>query len=37
MAGRVYNGSPSSRNMEVPSYFYETDSILVIGEDGEAA
>jgi ubiquinol-cytochrome c reductase iron-sulfur subunit len=37
MAGRVYNGSPASRNMEVPPYYYETDNILVIGEDGVAA
>ncbi|HDZ10436.1 ubiquinol-cytochrome c reductase iron-sulfur subunit [Pseudohongiella sp.] len=34
MAGRVYNGSPASRNMEVPPYYYETDNVLVIGEDG---
>lgn len=34
MAGRVYDGSPASRNMEVPPYYYETENILVIGEDG---
>jgi len=34
LAGRVYDGSPASRNMEVPPYYYETDDILVIGEDG---
>lgn len=33
MAGRVYNNSPASRNMEVPPYYYESDNILVIGED----
>ena len=37
MAGRVYNGSPASRNMEVPPYYYETDNILVIGEDEVSA
>jgi len=37
MAGRVYNNSPASRNMEVPPYFYESDSILVIGEDEVSA
>ena len=34
LAGRVYQGSPASRNMQVPPYYYETDSVLVIGEDG---
>lgn len=33
LAGRVYNGSPASRNMEVPPHYYETDSVIVIGED----
>lgn len=34
LAGRVYNGSPASRNMEVPPHYFESDNILVIGEDG---
>ncbi|MDX1491209.1 MAG: ubiquinol-cytochrome c reductase iron-sulfur subunit [Pseudohongiellaceae bacterium] len=37
LAGRVYNGSPSSRNMQVPPYYYESDNVIVIGEDGENA
>lgn len=37
IAGRVYNNSPASRNMEVPPYFYESENILVIGEDEESA
>lgn len=37
LAGRVYSGSPSSRNMEVPPYSYESDDVLVIGVDGESA
>jgi ubiquinol-cytochrome c reductase iron-sulfur subunit len=37
IAGRVYSNSPASRNMEVPPYYYETDNILVIGEDEESA
>jgi ubiquinol-cytochrome c reductase iron-sulfur subunit len=37
IAGRVYNGSPASRNMQVPPYYYETENILVIGEDEESA
>jgi len=35
LAGRVYSGSPSSRNMEVPPYSYESENILVIGIDEE--
>lgn len=34
LAGRVYQGSPASRNMEVPPYYYESDNVIVIGEDG---
>ncbi len=37
LAGRVYSGSPSSRNMEVPPYSYEFENILVIGIDEENA
>ncbi|XOV87286.1 MAG: ubiquinol-cytochrome c reductase iron-sulfur subunit [Pseudomonadota bacterium] len=33
MAGRVYSGVPAPTNLEVPPYFYETDNVLVIGED----
>src|SRR5690606_40366322 len=27
LAGRVYQGSPASRNMQVPPYYYETDNV----------
>ena len=37
LAGRVYSGSPASRNMEVPPYSFETDNVLVIGVDEENA
>jgi ubiquinol-cytochrome c reductase iron-sulfur subunit len=37
MAGRVYSGSPSSRNMEVPPHSFEGDNILVIGIDEETS
>ncbi len=37
LAGRVYAGVPASANLDVPPYFYETDDVIVIGEDGEAA
>ncbi len=37
LAGRVYSGSPSSRNMQVPPYSYESEDVLVIGVDEETA
>ena len=37
LAGRVYSGSPASRNMEVPPYSFETDNVLIIGVDEENA
>ena len=37
LAGRVYSGSPASRNMEVPPYSFESDDVLVIGIDEENA
>ncbi len=37
LAGRVYAGSPASRNMEVPPYSFESDNVLVIGIDEENA
>jgi ubiquinol-cytochrome c reductase iron-sulfur subunit len=37
LAGRVYSGSPSSRNMQVPPYSFESDNVLVIGIDEETA
>lgn len=37
LAGRVYSGSPSSRNMQVPPHSLEGENILVIGIDEETA
>ncbi|MFT5210177.1 MAG: ubiquinol-cytochrome c reductase iron-sulfur subunit [Flavobacterium sp.] len=37
LAGRVYNRVPAPTNLEVPPHYYESDSILVIGEDEGAA
>lgn len=37
LAGRVYAGVPAPTNLEVPPYRYETDSVIVIGEDEGAA
>ena len=33
LAGRVYSGVPAPTNLEVPPYRYESDSVIVIGED----
>ena len=37
LAGRVYSGVPAPSNLEVPPHYYESDSVLVIGEDGGLA
>lgn len=37
IAGRVYEGSPASRNMEVPPYRFDSDQVIVVGEDEESA
>ena len=37
LAGRVYKGVPASANLEIPPYSYESDGVLVIGVDAEAA
>ncbi len=37
MAGRVYKSVPASENLVVPPYTYESDSVMVIGVDGENA
>jgi ubiquinol-cytochrome c reductase iron-sulfur subunit len=37
LAGRVYSGVPASANLIIPPHSYETDAIIVIGVDGEAA
>ncbi len=35
LAGRVYSGSPASRNMQVPPYSFEGENVLIIGVDEE--
>ncbi len=35
LAGRVFNGSPASTNLEVPDYKYLTDNKILIGESEE--
>ena len=33
LAGRVYSGVPAPANLEVPPHYFESDSVIVIGED----
>lgn len=37
LAGRVYKGVPAPTNLEVPPYRFESDSVIVVGEDPEGA
>jgi len=37
LAGRVYSGSPASRNMQVPPHSFEGENVLVIGIDEGAS
>ena len=37
LAGRVYKGVPAPTNLDVPPYSYESDSVIVIGQDKENA
>jgi ubiquinol-cytochrome c reductase iron-sulfur subunit len=37
LAGRVYKNVPAPTNLEIPPYSYESDSVIVIGVDQEAA
>ena len=37
LAGRGYSGVPAPTNMLVPPHYYESDDILVIGQDGAKA
>jgi ubiquinol-cytochrome c reductase iron-sulfur subunit len=37
LAGRVFNGSPASLNLRIPPYNFQSDNVLVIGDDGGGA
>lgn len=37
LAGRVVKAVPAPDNLPVPPYFFETDDVIVIGEDEETA
>lgn len=36
-AGRVYKGVPAPLNLEVPPHYYQSENVIVIGEEGSAA
>lgn len=36
-SGRVFKSVPAPLNLEVPPYYYMSDTLIKIGEDGEAA
>lgn len=35
LSGRVYTGVPAPSNLEVPPYMFETDDIMIVGQDEE--
>ncbi|MCA1792191.1 MAG: ubiquinol-cytochrome c reductase iron-sulfur subunit [Thioalkalivibrio sp.] len=35
LASRVYTGVPAPSNLEVPPYMFETDDVIIVGEDEE--
>ena len=37
LAGRVFQGVPAPTNLVVPPHKYVSDTVIVVGEDGEAA
>ena len=37
LSGRVYKGVPAPANLEVPPYRFDSDSVIVIGEDSKVA
>jgi ubiquinol-cytochrome c reductase iron-sulfur subunit len=37
LAGRVFQGVPAPLNLEVPPYYFISDTLIKIGEDGETA
>ena len=37
LAGRVFKGAPAGTNMEIPPYYFVSETLLLIGENGAAA
>ncbi len=35
LSGRVYRGVPAPTNLEVPPYMFESESVIVVGQDEE--
>ena len=35
-AGRVYSGVPAPTNLTIPPYYFKSDNVILIGEDGVA-
>ena len=35
LSGRVYTGVPAPSNLEVPPYMFETENVIIIGQDEE--
>ncbi len=35
LSGRVYSGVPAPTNLEVPPYMFESDDVILVGEDEE--
>ena len=37
LSGRVHKGVPAPYNLEVPPYYFASDTRIIVGEDGESA
>ncbi len=37
LSGRVFAGVPAPKNLEVPPYYFLSESVILVGEDGGAA
>jgi len=37
LAARVFKGSPAPANLKIPPHRYQTDAVIVIGEDAKGA
>ena len=37
LAARVFKGSPAPKNLVIPAHRYESDAVVVIGEDTKGA
>ena len=37
LAGRVFQGVPAPTNLAVPPHYYVSDSVILVGKDGESA